>query len=901
MASYYDSNKATIANARSLKNDADAVQHFPSEGLYLGDLAGGNVEIPALYDLNEKDGLCFFYKDDADRARVNQCIERLVWRLALCVPSNLCDLILYNGGAPGDAFSVHTRINKYVFGERSERVFFDSSMQEFSVLLNEVYASIVERMSTIRMAGKKNLVELNESLGRDARLKYQFIFLTDFPRHMRTDVASRLAQIIEAGSKAGIYVIMSWDMNADFADGNASQPFNPQPMLSNMALLLPHGDNFVFQNTGHDEVFNRFSFQIDCEPLQLQEIESCLQQIDIAVAAAKKAAKPTILKQDFDTLEETPYEPVMSEISVTVGLDVVDKRPVTVRFNSKDYIHGFILGRSGSGKSVLLNNIITSAILKYSPQDLMLYLMDFKGVEFNRYRGVKHIKAVLVDNKDPQMTLEVLRELKEENDRRAKLWQKENVSSIDGYNRKHPDNRLPQILFVADECQVMFREDTQGTERIIQQEITKILDTIATQGRSQGIHMLFATQQLDGANISGQVLKNLTECFLMMSAPGDSERLVPDSSTKTSRQMTGLACYYHDKTFQAQTQTFFATDEELAAAKQASQKKAADVPSNGEHYFAGSEVIRLNDDEKNLIAALDAPNIQAVIGHSINIKGGFTAMPLRRDFSENILFMGVNKEEQTVGVAVNALETLVMSAERLGQHYDVKVIDCYTNPAACYRRVLERMQSEGLCQIVERQQSGIVLNELANNVRRQTAEPTLLLILGSERYVEMKRNMPLLKAGTGTEEPASGFNVSTGVVNLDFFCDDNGDTSAYEKQIEEQARQYATGEDEAAESVVNTFPEALRLILDEGPMQGVHVLSQVDKPMNILFEDYPDQTMSLYRHKVILHSENKYLMPMRFSTEIDVEILGEDEENIRAYYYPEDGMPQLFKPYWNIN
>ena len=141
-----------------------------------------------------------------------------------------------------------------------------------------------------------------------------------------------------------------------------------------------------------------------------------------------------------------------------------------------------IVGESGSGKSVLLNNIISSAILKYSPEDLMLYLMDFKGVEFNKYRGVKHTKAVLVDNSDPQMTLEVLRELKEENKKRVKLWQKEGVSNIDGYNKKYPENRLPQVLFVADECQVMFRRSTGSTDIAIQREIAEILDIIATQG-----------------------------------------------------------------------------------------------------------------------------------------------------------------------------------------------------------------------------------------------------------------------------------------------------------------------------------------------------------------------------------------------------------------------------------
>ena len=272
------------------------------------------------------------------------------------------------------------------------------------------------------------------------------------------------------------------------------------------------------------------------------------------------------MNQDFAHIESIPYESVMSEISVTVGLDIEDKHEVTLRFNSGDYIHAFILGQSGSGKSVLLNNIITTAILKYSPDDLMLYLMDFKGVEFNRYRGVKHTKAVLVDNSDPQMTLEVLRELKEENTQRIKLWRKENVNNIDGYNRKHPDARLPQVLFVADECQIMFQPAKNGTQRIIQGEIADILNIIATQGRSQGIHMLLATQQLDETDISGQVLKNLTECFLLMSAPSDSDRLVPDSSDITSKQPTGLACYYHKKQLQSRVQSFFAKDEELDTA-----------------------------------------------------------------------------------------------------------------------------------------------------------------------------------------------------------------------------------------------------------------------------------------------------------------------------------------------
>lgn len=895
MASYYDSNKATIANARLLHPSNDEQQHFPSEGLYLGELTGGSVELPALYDLSAGKGLCLLYTDTNGRDAVNRLLERLAWRIALTVPSNLCDIILYNGGNPGDAFNAHTRINKYVFDNRADRVFFDGKADEFRLLMNEVYASIVDRMSTIRLAGKKDLVELNESLGKEARLKYQFIILTDFPRHIRTELAQRLSQIIEAGPKAGIYVMMSWDMAADLEDASNATSFNAQQMLGNMQMLVPAGDGFQFRNSGHDDVFNRFIYVMDCNVPDMTEIESLLQKIDIYVETAKKAAKPSILKQDFDSLEENAYEPVMSEINVTVGLDVRDKHPVTFRFNSGDYIHGFILGQSGSGKSVLLNNIITSAILKYSPQDLMLYLMDFKGVEFNKYRGLKHTKAVLVDNSDPQMTLEVLRELKDENKKRVKLWQKEGVSNIDGYNKKYPENRLPQVLFVADECQVMFRRSTGSTDIAIQREIAEILDIIATQGRSQGIHMLLATQQLDETDISGQILKNLTECFLLMSAPGDAERLVPDSSDLTSKQMTGLACYYHKKELQSQVQTFFAPDDELTSAISAAQQKASALPGNGEHYFSGSSMFTIDEEEKNRFFDADTKYPTAFIGHDIGIKSELTAIPLPRDFCENILFFGANKEGQTAGVAVSALQSLTI----VNPMFNVKVIDCYDNPNAKYRELLEKMQADGLCEIIERRNSGELLRQLANDISKQQGQETILLILGSERFAEMKRNSPLISNGATTINSDKGFDISSGVVSMDFFCDDNGDTSAFTEQIEQQAQTYATfGDgDDTADDVVKTFPEALRFILDEGPTQGVHILLQTDKPTNILFEDYPSETVAMFKHKVILRSENKYLTPMRFSVDIDVEVLGDEEERLRAFYYPEDGGPRLFTPY----
>lgn len=918
MASYYDSNKATSANSRYFILNGSEEQHFPFEGLYIGSLSGGDMELPALVDICEVKAFCMLYNNEDTRTRVNHVLEKLAWRIAITVPANLCEIVLYNGGNAGDSFNTHSRLNQYLVGNRDDRVLFDGNADVFDKVVGDAYASIVQRMSAINCAGKRTLVELNESLGRDARMKYQFLILTDFPRNVKMQTVQKLAQIIETGSRAGIYVMMSWDMNADFSDAqNGSSSFDAQAMLKNMELLFPKDGAFYFSNSGHDDVLNRFTLTLDDAAIDPAEASTWVTYINNVVEVAQKNARPSALKQDYAQLENTPYEPVTSEISVTVGLDVNDKHPVTVRFNSGDYIHAFILGQSGSGKSVLLNNIISSAILKYSPEDLMLYLMDFKGVEFNRYRGIKHTKAVLVDNSDPQMTLEVLRELREENKHRVKLWQKESVNNIDGYNKKYPNCRLPQILFVADECQVMFKENvSNGTERVIQQEIAEILNIIATQGRSQGIHMLLATQQLDETDISGQILKNLTECFLLMSAPTDSDRLVPESSDMTSRQMTGMACYYHKRELQSQVQTFYANNEELANAIEAAQAKALDVPGNGEHYFCGSSLFYL-DQNKDAIIQSDYDCPIALIGQNIGINAGATTLPLRNDFSENILIFGTNKEEQTAGVTMNALASLMLSYQQKGIACNFLVIDCLVQQNAKYKTLLEDWKAKGLCKLISRQESGGVLHSLVDDISNNTAQPTILVIIGQERFIEMKRKLSLqgLSSANSDWEDLDDFDFDSIEPLQDIDIDESAvipelteeQKLQLQKMLEEdkpqqvEAVQVEEGKEPAGEPSLAdkmTYPKALSYILDEGPLQGVHTLLMVDKPGNILFEgDYDVNDTDKFRHKIILRSENKFLQPMRFSQEIDVETLSDEEEHLRAYYYPEGDDPVLFTPY----
>ena len=576
---------------------------------------------------------------------------------------------------------------------------------------------------------------------------------------------------------------------------------------------------------------------------------------------------------------ETKYSIAPVEIKVPIGTNINSRREVTLTFNSRDHIHSFILGQSGSGKSVLLNNIISTAILKYSPEDLQLYLLDFKGVEFNRYQGVKHVKALLVDNSDPQMTLEVLRELGEENKRRTKMWREASVNNIDGYNMKYPERRIPQILLVADECQVMFSiPHGSGQAMAIQREIAEIVNIIATQGRSQGIHMLLATQQLDETDISGQVLKNLTECFLLMCDRTDSELLVPDSSDITGKQPIGQACYYHKKELVGKVKTYYAPEEELDQLIQKARDKAKNHKSNGEAYFSGSAMYWLSREGLNIVSEQNLGKRVVYVGMDIGLSGRATAFPLHSDFCENILIMGYNREEQASAVAINAIASLLSFQNGDKDDFKFTIINCLNEQQRQSKGVLEILSSHGYCSLVNPRLSGETLKKIAEDIRQKTASPMILCILGHERFGEMKRNSPLpTLSDTTTNEP---INVVAGIEVLGFSDDllnDNGG--------------------EQQDSSFKTYQDAFKYILDEGPLQHVHVILQVDKPANILFEgDYGSNATNYFRHRIILRSENNYLIPLRLNEDIDAQTLSSDEEHLRAYYYPDGDLPQLFTP-----
>ena len=140
-----------------------------------------------------------------------------------------------------------------------------------------------------------------------------------------------------------------------------------------------------------------------------------------------------------------------------------------------------VLGGAGSGKTTFLQTLIISAAQRYSPKDLEFYLIDFKNVgflPFERYK-LPHVRVV-AGGADREFGLSILKKLGEEI----------------RYRNSHPEKTFPRIVLIIDECQDFFLGDT------IADEATGVIEDIIRRGRSGGINIILATQQLSSPSTS---------------------------------------------------------------------------------------------------------------------------------------------------------------------------------------------------------------------------------------------------------------------------------------------------------------------------------------------------------------------------------------------------------------
>lgn len=167
-------------------------------------------------------------------------------------------------------------------------------------------------------------------------------------------------------------------------------------------------------------------------------------------------------------------------------------RLVDLELGGEGSVHGFISGGTNSGKSTLLHTIILSACLHYHPNDLEIWLVDYKQTEFHLYKknSPPHIKLIGV-SKTPDFTFSLLDKIEIEANRRTKLMNLFDAQNLSEY-RKHKNESgyvdIPRLFIVIDE----FHEMSQFVSEDM--EYRNKLENILREYRAQGITCLMADQ-----------------------------------------------------------------------------------------------------------------------------------------------------------------------------------------------------------------------------------------------------------------------------------------------------------------------------------------------------------------------------------------------------------------------
>ena len=188
-----------------------------------------------------------------------------------------------------------------------------------------------------------------------------------------------------------------------------------------------------------------------------------------------------------------------------------------------------IAGKTGSGKSTLLHALITNAALRYSPDELELYLIDFKkGVEFKVYAAFElpHARVIAVES-EREFGLSVLQRLDVELKRRGEIYREVGVQDLNGYREARPETPMPRILLIVDEFQEFFVEDDK-----IAQEVSLLLDRLVRQGRAFGIHVILGSQTLGGAySLARTTLGQMAVRIALQCSEADAHLILSEDNT----------------------------------------------------------------------------------------------------------------------------------------------------------------------------------------------------------------------------------------------------------------------------------------------------------------------------------------------------------------------------------
>lgn len=533
VADYYKKNIPTLSNSKEVDISLDRTAIFPEDGIYVGDFTSvTGHKAPALIPLEETNGICFLETPE-NRQDVCNTMQMMALRLAATISPKLCKFTLYDPTGLGANLISLVRLSSEIKGNQ-----IITEPEALKRELAEAKKSIPETIQNVlgyQFLGK-TLIDYNEAV-RDLAKPYHFIFIVDFPSSLNEDHQALIEDIVRNGKKAGIFIVMGLDTTVE---NKGNRACNPLTLLESMTTIYPVKDRYYIKNIPNEKFFNKFHFELSKQFPGQDVIEALVNKIN------SNLKKDDGAKIDLaDILSDTNFWSRTSGHGIEVPIGKAGARVIqNLEMSTENGImdsphHGVVGGATGSGKTVLLHDIICNAAWLYSPKELQFVLLDFKeGTEFKVYENLPHVR-ILSTRSELDYAKSVFEYLDKEITRRGDLFKSRNVSNIGRYNEV-ADEPLPRILLIIDEFQKLLDGDYRSSTYF-----GTTLEDFGRRARSFGINMLLSTQSLAGVDFRHAMSQFGLRIVMKLNSARDCSSFLDDNNYSPYTDIThkGEAVY----------------------------------------------------------------------------------------------------------------------------------------------------------------------------------------------------------------------------------------------------------------------------------------------------------------------------------------------------------------------
>ncbi len=503
---------------------------------------------------------------------------------------------------------------------------------------------------------------------------YRLICIADFPEAFDEEAVRDLTKIVQNGPRCGVHTVIYHNQSVKPAYGINLDELKP------FCQVLSFDDSKAQLIGGTNPGTSGLVLDPEPKPAQMKRL---VDSFGAGAIEAMKVEVPFSMLASLAKLKAQRWsECSASGITVPLGPSGA-KKALSISFDSKLSHNALVVGRPGSGKSNMIHVFISMVCDCYSPDEVELYLVDFKkGVEFKDYANslLPHARVIAVES-EREFGISVLRALDKEMTVRSELFKKADAAeNISEYRARQPDARMPRAVLIVDEFQEFFTKEDK-----IKSEAALLFDRIVRQGRSFGIHVMLGTQSLANSGLARSTIDQIPIRIALQCSDADSRLILADDNVTARGLSRPGEAIYNDKAGliegnrNFQVALFGGAERKAQLAKLMEHVAASGWQGDPPRIFEGHESASLATCKPILHFNEQPPtaNLKVWVGEPVSLDDPvFCNLPAQA--GRNMLVVS-REEEQGTNIILAALTSL--TAQLTAKNLRIHIVDLTTADA----------------------------------------------------------------------------------------------------------------------------------------------------------------------------------------------------------------------------